>query len=193
MPYKRLSRFSRYFVSPKFWLFGWKVEFFNSHRRLHSSAQCEAMMSAIGILQTMISPWTPSKTARATIALMSQLPDSVIQGLGIVLWAAPWLLVAIAWWRSLRQAALPSGSALIVGNILATVSCCWLLPFAVPNTTHWEQLRVNVLSYGVVVSAACALLAICILPFARPRVKWFSLSGSALNACMIALFFLSLD
>ena len=150
-------------------------------------------MSVMEILQTMISPWTPSKTARATIALMSQLPESVIHGLGIVLWAAPWLLVAIAWWRSLRQAALPSGSALIVGNILATVSCCWLLPFAVPNTTHWEQLRVNVLSYGVVVSAACALLAICILPFARPRVKWFSLSGSALNACMIALFFLSLD
>ena len=84
-------------------------------------------------------------------------------------------------------------SALIVGNLLATVSCCWLLPFAVPNTTHWEQLRVNVLSHGVMVSAVCALLAIGILPFARSRVKWFSFSGSALNACMIALFFLSLD
>src|SRR4029077_19295766 len=36
MPYKRLSRFSSYFVSPKFWLFGWKMEFFNSHRRFCS-------------------------------------------------------------------------------------------------------------------------------------------------------------
>ncbi len=37
MPYKRLSRFSRRFVSPKFQLFGRKLEFFNTHRRLHSN------------------------------------------------------------------------------------------------------------------------------------------------------------
>ena len=36
MPYKRLSQFSRYFLSPKFWLFGAKLDFFNTHRRLHS-------------------------------------------------------------------------------------------------------------------------------------------------------------
>jgi len=124
---------------------------------------------------------------------MHQLPESVIRGVGIVLWTAPWVLVGVSWWKSLRQADPPRGLALIVGNVLATVSCFWLLPFVVPNTTRWEQQRVNVLSYGVIVSVACALLAICILPFARPRVKWFSFSSSALNACMIALFFLSLD
>src|ERR1700746_2499 len=41
MPYKRLSRFSRYFVSPQFWPFGWKLEFFNSHRPFHSKPSRE--------------------------------------------------------------------------------------------------------------------------------------------------------
>jgi hypothetical protein len=36
MRYKRLSRFSKYFVSPKFWLFGWKMEFFNKPRDITS-------------------------------------------------------------------------------------------------------------------------------------------------------------
>ena len=31
MPYKRLSRFSRHFVYPKFWLFWSKPDFFNRH------------------------------------------------------------------------------------------------------------------------------------------------------------------
>ena len=31
MPYKRLSRFSRHLASPKFWVFGNKLEFFNTH------------------------------------------------------------------------------------------------------------------------------------------------------------------
>ena len=57
--------------------------------------------------------------------------------------------------RSMVEVATARGRAerfgVIVGNILATGSCCWLLPFAVPNTTHWEQLRVNVLTYGVIV------------------------------------------
>jgi len=30
MTYKRLSQFSRHFVSPQFWLFGMEMEFFNS-------------------------------------------------------------------------------------------------------------------------------------------------------------------
>jgi hypothetical protein len=137
-------------------------------------------------------PGQSEKANRATIAPMRQLPQWAIHGLGIVLWAAPWMFVGTAWWR-LRDPALPSSSALIGGNILATVSCCWLLPFVVPNTTPWEQLRVNVLSYSVILSAVCALLAICILPFSRSRVKWFSLLGSVLNACMITVFFLSLD
>src|ERR1700739_2982232 len=36
MPYKRLSQFSRHFASPKFWLFGKKLDFFNTHSRFHS-------------------------------------------------------------------------------------------------------------------------------------------------------------
>jgi hypothetical protein len=36
MPYKRLSRFSAHFTSPKFWQFARKLDFFNRHRRLHS-------------------------------------------------------------------------------------------------------------------------------------------------------------
>jgi hypothetical protein len=36
MPYKRRSQFSRHYVSPKFWLFGRKLDFFNSHRPFRS-------------------------------------------------------------------------------------------------------------------------------------------------------------
>jgi hypothetical protein len=32
MPYKRRSGFSRHFASPNFWLFGRKLDFFNTHR-----------------------------------------------------------------------------------------------------------------------------------------------------------------
>jgi hypothetical protein len=120
---------------------------------------------------------------------MRDLREPVVFGIGAFAWLAPWMLIGTAWWRSRSQR---SDTTLIIGNLFATASCSWLLPFAVPNTTRWEQLRVDVLSYGVIASAACALLAISVLPFAYARAKWFSLSGSAINACMIAIFFLSL-
>src|SRR5580692_9031225 len=48
--YKRLSEFSGHFLSPQFWLFGRKLEFFNSHGRLHVLT---TMMSAMAILQQL--------------------------------------------------------------------------------------------------------------------------------------------
>src|SRR5205823_11849816 len=36
MRYERSSPIARHFLSPKFWRFEAKCEFFNSHRRLHS-------------------------------------------------------------------------------------------------------------------------------------------------------------
>src|ERR1700757_1992603 len=41
MPYKRSSRIPRHFVSPKFWLFYAKREFFNTNRRLLQCRRCQ--------------------------------------------------------------------------------------------------------------------------------------------------------
>ena len=41
--------FSRHFVSPNFWLFERKLEFFNRHRQLHSLTRLRSM-SAMGLI-----------------------------------------------------------------------------------------------------------------------------------------------
>jgi len=43
IPYKRLSRFSRHFASPKFGLFGRELDFFNTHRPFHSKSRSKIL------------------------------------------------------------------------------------------------------------------------------------------------------
>ena len=47
MPYKRSSRIPRHFVSPKFWLFYAKREFFNTNAIFQQSTNCFVIFSAV--------------------------------------------------------------------------------------------------------------------------------------------------
>jgi hypothetical protein len=53
MPYKRLSLLGWTFSIPKFLNFLTKMEFFNTHRRLHSNPQSHGKMSEIEMLQQL--------------------------------------------------------------------------------------------------------------------------------------------
>jgi len=116
--------------------------------------------------------------------------EFILAALGVALLAAPWVLVAVAWRKWARTKAAP---AFLTGNILATVSCCGLIPFVLPVTRRWEQTRIDALSCGLIVSFVSAVLALFILPFSQNRAKWLSFAACLLNACVVVMFFLSLD
>jgi hypothetical protein len=116
--------------------------------------------------------------------------ELILEVVAVVWFAAPWVLVSLAWRKWTRNKAAP---AFLTGNILATVSCIGLLPFAMPVRMSWEQIRVDALEYGVIVSFVAAACALFILPFAQNRAKWLSFACSLLNACLVVMFFLTLD
>ena len=82
--------------------------------------------------------------------------------------------------------------AFFIGQILATISCCALVPFFMPARPRWEQLRVEALDYGLVIGAVSALIALFVLPFGVNRSKWFSFASCLLNLSTVVLFVLSL-
>lgn len=83
--------------------------------------------------------------------------------------------------------------AFLVGQILATVSCSALIPFYIANTTRWEQLRINGLEIGVLVSIVAAFAGLFVLPFGRSRAKWLPFVGCLMPGGFVVMFFLSLD
>lgn len=117
----------------------------------------------------------------------------VILGLVAVVWeGAPFVLISAAWWRW-GKAQQPRDLPFILGASLATLSCCEIVPFWIPVTTRWGQLRVDVISYGALVAVLCTIAALVILPFATLKAKWLAFTSSAVTLLFVAMFLLSLS
>ena len=124
---------------------------------------------------------------------MPKLPEWLIIAVGLIWSAAPWVFAVMAWAKWARTRATRSDPAFLFGQILATVSCSALIPFYIPNTTRWEQLRIDVLEVGVLVSIVAAFVGLFILPFGRNRAKWLPFVSCLMNGGFVVMFFLSLD
>jgi hypothetical protein len=131
---------------------------------------------------------------------MHKTPEWVTIGIAIVWSLTPAVLLVLAWrnWARVSHKMgvvenLIDDPALIIGQIFGTVSCCALIPFYIPVTSRWEQLRIEALEYGVIVSIISALIGVFILPFGHSRSKWLTLGTCLLNAGIVVMFFRSLD
>jgi hypothetical protein len=118
-------------------------------------------------------------------------------GVFLVWSATPWVLVALAWRKLARsRVSLVEGviddPAFLIGQVLATVSCCALVPLYLPATRRWEQLRVDSLEWGLIITAVSVLMAMFILPFGLSRARWLSFVSCLLNLSTAVMFFLTL-
>jgi hypothetical protein len=115
----------------------------------------------------------------------------VIVAVTVVVMFAPWVLIATAWLKW-GKAGRPRDYAFLIGLLLATVSCLEVIPFLIPVTTRWEQLRVYVISYGALAAVVCNLIALVVLPFASLKTKWLPFTSSAITLFWVAMFLFSL-
>ena len=106
------------------------------------------------------------------------------------------MLVALAWrkWAHTRSRGNPledliDDPAFLIGQILATVSCCALVPLYLSAAYRWNQMsRMEVFDYGLIISVISAVLGVFVLPFGLKRAKWFSFVSCLLNACFVLVF-----
>jgi len=130
---------------------------------------------------------------------MHKTPEWFLVGMALVWLATPWLLVALAWkkWARMRTKGNPledliDDPAFLIGQILATVSCCALIPLFIPATSWWGRLRMDTVDDGLIISLVSGLVAGLILPFGLKRAKWLSFVSCLLNAGM-ALTFVAIE
>jgi len=119
------------------------------------------------------------------------MEEFLIGAFGAVLMFGPWLLAGIAWTKW-SKAGRPRDVAFLTGTSLTTISCCEAIPFVIPYTTRWEQMRVDVMSYGALISAVFSIIGIIVLPFAGVRGKWLAFGSSLLNFLFVAMFLVGL-
>jgi hypothetical protein len=120
----------------------------------------------------------------------------VIIGVFFIWSATPWALVALAWRKWARTKVslmedLIDDPAFLFGQILATVSCCSLVPLYITATTatyRWGHSHMEVLEYGVIISLVSGLIAVFILPFGLKHAKWLSFVSCLLNTGVVLLF-----
>lgn len=125
------------------------------------------------------------------LVISSNAKELFIGAVALVWMLAPIVLVVIAWWKW-NKAGRPSDASLLVGVSLVSLSCCELVPFWIPNTTRWEQLRVDVISLGAFVSGGCSALALFILPFGDLKAKWYAFASGTLMLLFVIMFIASL-
>ena len=118
-------------------------------------------------------------------------------GLLLVWLASPWALVALAWrkWARSKSELIEDAiddPAFFIGQILTSISCCALVPLYLPATARWEQLRIEALEYGLIITAVSVLAALFILKFGINRARWLSFAGCLLNLGTVVMFALSL-
>jgi len=124
---------------------------------------------------------------------MHKALDSVFVVLGLIWLATPWVLVPLAWrkWARARRKGNPledliDDPAFLIGQTLATVSCCAFVPVYIFVAAKMDQPR-QVLDSAVLVCFTSACVAVFTLPFAINRAKWLSFASSLLNVSAIAL------
>jgi hypothetical protein len=128
-------------------------------------------------------------------AIMHKTPEWIIIGLALIWLVTPWTLVALAWkkWARTRDKGNPledliDDPAFLIGQILATVSCCALVPLFVPATYCWGRLRIAAVDHGLIISLVSGFIAAFILPFGIRRAKWLSFVSCLLNAGVVLTF-----
>lgn len=126
---------------------------------------------------------------------MHKTPEWFLAALAVVWLATPWVLVAFAWkkWAPMRTKANPledliDDPAFLIGQILATVSCCALIPLFISATSWWGRLRMETVDHGLIISLVSGLIAVFILPFGLRRAKWLSFVSCLLNFGMVLTF-----
>ena len=124
---------------------------------------------------------------------MHKTPEWILVGLALVWLATPWVLVALAWkkWARTRTKGNPledliDDPAFLIGQILATVSCCALIPLFIPAIYWWG--RMEAVDHGLIISLVSGLIAGFILPFGLKCDKWLSFVSCLLNAGMVLTF-----
>lgn len=127
--------------------------------------------------------------------IVHKTPEWILVGLSVAWLATPWVLVALAWkkWARTRTKGTPledliDDPAFLIGQILATVSCCALIPLFIPATYWWGRLRMDAVDRGLIISLVSGVIACFILPFALKRAKWLSFVSCLLNAGMVLVF-----
>jgi hypothetical protein len=125
---------------------------------------------------------------------MHRTPEWIVIGLVLMWLATPWVLVTLAWWKWARTRSegnpledLIDDPAFLIGQILASVSCCALVPLFIPAL---GRPHMQALDYGLIISILAALVGIFTLPFGLKRVKWLSFVSCLLNAGVVLMFIL---
>ena len=126
-----------------------------------------------------------------TLIITTTATEFAIGAVGFVWMLTPIVLVVITWWKW-NRAGRPGDTSLLVGVSLVSLSCCELIPFWIPNTTRWEQLRIDVMSLGAFVSGGCSALALFILPFGDLKAKWYAFASGTLMLLFVIMFVASL-
>jgi hypothetical protein len=117
-------------------------------------------------------------------------------GLALIWFAMPWVLIGLAWRKWARRPAglmddLIDDPAFLVGQILASISCFALVPLYLSANPRAEPWLTKSVGWGLVISAASAVIAAFTLPFGLNRAKRLSFVSCVLNAVVVAFFFLS--
>jgi hypothetical protein len=120
----------------------------------------------------------------------------LIIGLAFVWLATPCVLVTLAWkmWGRTRTRGSPledliDDPAFVIGQTLASISCCTLPVLFVPTALTLQMTLANkVVGYGFTIAAVSALIGIVVLPFALKRFKWFGFASCLLNVGFILMF-----
>jgi hypothetical protein len=127
---------------------------------------------------------------------MHKTPEWLFIGFALVWLATPWALVVSGWrtWVRTRTQGSPwedfiDDPAFLIGQSLASVSCCALAILFVPGLVRLHiKAPDKALDYGLVISAVSALLAVFVLPFALKSVKWLAFASCLLNGGCIFTF-----
>jgi hypothetical protein len=127
---------------------------------------------------------------------MHATQEWLIIGLAVAWLATPWVLVTLAWkmWGRTRTRGNPledliDDPAFVIGQTLASISCCTLPVLFLPTALTLQMtVASKVVGYGFTIAAVSALIGIAVLPFALKRFKWFGFASCLLNVGFILMF-----
>ena len=113
-------------------------------------------------------------------------PWFIFKAVEVLLMLTPLALSLAAWqrwWETQRPRDLP----FVIGASLATLSGCVIIPFLLPITTRLANLQGAVMLYCAIVTAACSVAALVVLPSAKSRAKWLALTSSVMTLLFFAM------
>src|SRR5580658_2062605 len=125
---------------------------------------------------------------------MHKVAEWAIIGVALVWAGTPWVLMALAWrkWASLRTTGNPledliDDPAFLIGQALATVSCCALIPLYLATIYGGKQSSNEVVGYGLLIALISGFVGVVVLPFASKHAKWLPFVTCVLNTCFVLI------